>query len=957
MATPIPATAPEVFLRDALGLGPNASPFPWQSRLLRDFLEGDLSVRALDIPTGLGKTAVMAIWLVARVLGAQAIPRRLVYVVDRRAVVDQATDVAERLRSWVDESTDVKEALGLGSRSLPISTLRGQHVDNREWLADPAAPAIVVGTVDMIGSRLLFEGYGVSRKMRPYHGGLLGADTLVALDEAHLVPPFERLLDAVADGGAVFGPRADLAGIVPGFRLLSLSATGRARGAGSFTLDKADLGHPVVSRRLVARKRLRMETFEGDLAPALAQRAWVAAGKGVDAVRCIVFCDRRSDALAVVAELDRLSKGDKKSGQRKIDIERELFVGGRRVFERERTMQRLRELGFIAGSSVAVTKPSFVVATSAGEVGVDLDADHMVSDLVAWERMVQRLGRVNRRGEGDATVTVLLAPEKDPPKTIAEAYKRREADAYPNEGKRKKDAAAIAEYEADQSETAAWPKPLKALPKLEGGGHDASPGALREIKLRAAEDPKLARVLDAATTRPPLRPALTRALLDAWSMTSLAEHTGRPLIAPWLRGWIKDEEPQTAVVWRRWLPVRDRAVPRDEAAVFFECAAPHMSELLETETRRVVEWLLQRAIALGRPERVEPEEDAQNSSEGDPVLAEPRLPVSRLDPVAFVLDPACEFVRWMTLQELVELASAEKWRRDRLARELYGMTLVVDRRIAGLADGMLSEDATDLPETADGDRWIEPESGEPPVVRFRIRERNEGMPEDDAQDGWRERFRFVLRANAEGEAQRWLVVEKWRHDAAIEEDRSAGRPQGLDEHEAWTERHARAIATRIGLPSEYAEVLALAARLHDEGKRAERWQRAASAPRDGRPFAKTLGPFLWRVLDGYRHEFGSLPVAEKDPLLRSLTPPLRDLALHLIAAHHGFARPVIPVEGCDDAPPSVLGERARDVALRFVRLQKTWGPWGLAWWESLLRAADQSASRENDEPREKKGER
>jgi CRISPR-associated endonuclease/helicase Cas3 len=70
--------------------------------------------------------------------------------------------------------------------------------------------------------------------------------------------------------------------------------------------------------------------------------------------------------------------------------------------------------------------------------------------------------------------------------------------------------------------------------------------------------------------------------------------------------------------------------------------------------------------------------------------------------------------------------------------------------------------------------------------------------------------------------------------------------------------------------------------------------------------------------------------------------------LHLIAAHHGFARPLIGTESCDDAPPSALEARAVEIALRFARLQARWGPWGLAWWESLLRAADQLASRDND---------
>lgn len=43
------------------------SPFPWQERLFKCFCRGDFP-SALDLPTGLGKTSVMAIWLLARAL-------------------------------------------------------------------------------------------------------------------------------------------------------------------------------------------------------------------------------------------------------------------------------------------------------------------------------------------------------------------------------------------------------------------------------------------------------------------------------------------------------------------------------------------------------------------------------------------------------------------------------------------------------------------------------------------------------------------------------------------------------------------------------------------------------------------------------------------------------------------------------------------------------------------------
>src|SRR5262245_58016784 len=84
-------------------------PFEWQVRLFEALKVGRLP-DACDIPTGLGKTSVIAIWVLA--LGEyllkdchlRQIPLRLVYVVDRRVVVDQSTDEAERVIDQLQES-------------------------------------------------------------------------------------------------------------------------------------------------------------------------------------------------------------------------------------------------------------------------------------------------------------------------------------------------------------------------------------------------------------------------------------------------------------------------------------------------------------------------------------------------------------------------------------------------------------------------------------------------------------------------------------------------------------------------------------------------------------------------------------------------------------------------------------------------------------------------------------
>jgi CRISPR-associated endonuclease/helicase Cas3 len=96
----------------------------------------------------------------------------------------------------------------------------------------------------------------------------------------------------------------------------------------------------------------------------------------------------------------------------------------------------------------------------------------------------------------------------------------------------------------------------------------------------------------------------------------------------------------------------------------------------------------------------------------------------------------------------------------------------------------------------------------------------------------------------------------------------------------------------------------------------------------------------------YRHEFGSLLDIEKAAEFCAQSEETKELITHFIAAHHGRARPHFPQEEAFDVEGS--GSQAFAVAAetprRFARLQCKYGRWGLAYLESLLRAADYAAS-------------
>lgn len=118
--------------RDAFNALTGELPFPWQESLYMEWFSKGKFPSSCNLPTGLGKTSVVAIWLIALANRPEKTPRRLVYVVNRRTVVDQTTEEVLKYRQRIailKENNLLKRNLG----ALAISTLRGQFADNREW--------------------------------------------------------------------------------------------------------------------------------------------------------------------------------------------------------------------------------------------------------------------------------------------------------------------------------------------------------------------------------------------------------------------------------------------------------------------------------------------------------------------------------------------------------------------------------------------------------------------------------------------------------------------------------------------------------------------------------------------------------------------------------------------------------------------------------------------------------
>lgn len=860
-------------------------PLPWQCRLFERMVTGDIP-GVCDLPTGLGKTSIIAIWLIAlchqAAEGRITLPRRLVYIVNRRTVVDQATSVVEGIRNrilypdnpdWSERSETLK-ALANALKSLyphedclAVSTLRGELADNEEWKIDPARAAIIVGTIDMIGSKLLFNGYGDSRRVRPRSAGLIGQNTLIVHDEAHLTPAFSELLRGVRKA-----QRAD-SDLYP-IRITELSATQRDTQSRDDVLRllPEDMADPIVNERMNAVKLLNLRETDDrntSLVAELSERAL----RHKDSQSKVLVYVRTPKLAQDVAK--KLKSGLGKDSDNRVA----LLTGTMRGYERDRMLTDDPVYKTMLESDASPIDSVYLVSTSAGEVGIDIDADNMVCDLTSLDSMIQRLGRVNRRGRANriAEINVVWQSKHAEPKR-----------ASPFDHALASTLSILRKWAEDTD-----------------GAIDVSPANLRNLIDSLSDEDQRA----VFSPKPPTL-ATDDILFDDWSMTSVTKVPGRPEIGDYLHGRESDH-PETYIAWREEVPLFGKYADQDAGALagrWFRICRIRSNEKIAVRTydaRRFLNDLLK--VHRWRDD------------DFDVALLDSRL--------------ESEYVK------LSELANGDR-------QLLNYKTVVLPVTAGGLdGDGMLDAKSNSIVQDV-------ADSSDPMLRRKRV------LPGQDIDppEGWKERDRVVLKHKDDepsegGEAAKELILYMPDRQAISDEPELARFKQTLTAHTELIKVHMRDISERLRLPPDIVSALVLAAEWHDKGKDRDIWQHYASNRNGDKILAKSPRYLHPSALAGYRHELGSLLDATKDETV--MAHPESDLILHLIASHHGNARPGFQTQAFDKEQTTKTNESANfDSMRRFARLQRGYGRWGLAWLEALLHCADVRASQSDTDDAE-----
>ncbi|CAN5397755.1 hypothetical protein BH24ACT9_BH24ACT9_11910 [soil metagenome] len=946
-------------------------PFTWQRDLLNEVHEQRSWPELIDVPTGGGKTAVLDVALFALALDTanppdrRWAPRRIVMVVDRRVVVDQTRRRADAIVESLSKPTgEVVSAVAAALSDLSVerlpamaTTLRGGLVRDVSWAKWPDVPTLISSTVDQVGSRLLFRGYGVSAGMRPIHAGLLGNDTVILLDEVHLSQPFAQTLRTIRDR---YQEHAEL--VLPGrWHVAELSATPGRTPSRTFVVapDQVSPEGPdsALAMRFLASKPVQLVTAarqRGDDRPPVVAAAVDQARrllKQEHVRRLGVVVNRVASAHQIAAAL-RMETPPKDS-----DVDVLLLTGRMRPFDRDDAV------GAITGRLAAGvprdpgSRRLVLVATQCIEAGADLDLDGLVTECASLDALRQRFGRVDRLG---------ALADRGTPAPGAIIGQRPDIDVGADDPV----------YGGALSATWAW---LSQQTDLDFGV------TALELPTGSRLDELLARKGDAPLLRP--------GDLDRWVQT---QPVPRPDPDPslWLHG-LNSASADVQLVWRADLTadllkagVDDADVARIVSSIV-NAAPPGGGEAVSVPIGACRGWLARRettAVAdVDGAEMPAPDEESQRdldsrrclrwAGDGSEILRSP----ASIRPGDVIVVPA-EYGGYAAggwsptatdpVPDLSHRVEVEQRRRVTLRLSPMLWSGFPTPPAVGAADLDEATDAlrawlaagptiTDPPTPAEP-WWIEAAAS---LSRFGFRLRVEDLPAPT----------YVV----VGRRPLHLTGDSGIESVDSEPDTSAftAVDVALDDHLREVGALAGQLARGCHLPETVASDLELAGRVHDLGKADQRFQLMlhggdeVSAALAARPLAKSgvaandrsarlLAAQRSRYPQGMRHEISSIEMIEGREELMLLATDW-DLVLHLVASHHGHARPFAPAivdpdprslrhhwDGLELTGSSGHSLAAFDsgIADRFWRVVRRYGWFRLAWLEAILRLADHRRS-------------
>jgi len=339
-------------------------------------------------------------------------PRRLVYCLPMRVLVEQARDEAER---WIGNL--VKKEL-LGKEDIQVHMVMRGEVD-RDWTMYPERDAILIGTQDMLLSRALNRGYAVSRSRWPVEFGLLNNDCLWVFDEVQLMG------SGVATGAQLAAFRNDF-GVSGQSPSIWMSATLERnwlqtvdfskylKADSIFSLDDND--RQQLKPILDAPKTLRRGEIEPDK-NRLKNLAQYIRDKHQPETQTIVILNTVMQAQELYGLLTAAYKKAKQSTNPP-DF---LLIHSRfRPEERGKLNAELK-------SNPNNPKGRIIIATQVVEAGVDISCQLLVTEAAPWSGLVQRFGRCNRYGEYENAEIIWIDVKDAVPYEEAEIGKARES--------------------------------------------------------------------------------------------------------------------------------------------------------------------------------------------------------------------------------------------------------------------------------------------------------------------------------------------------------------------------------------------------------------------------------------------------------------------------------------------------------------------------------------------------